>query len=615
MLTFICIVSLIIVIIAIYHYRKLVVVEDTVEGFNSGGYNWYGIPRNWKKDVLYIVVIADDYLDLYHNHNDAPTHGKSIWKEYKWVGRARCCGRAYRFEIKNFQQGHKLMFFNYNGGGPGYFAGHLFRNGKYFALNKSTVKPQSYGTMYSGKGHDYYIRTGKYEGCYRDQGNRRLPYYGYSARSFEACQELALRRNHKYFGTQYGGECWTGNDWRRATSAGKVPDRYCSNKYARGGRYVRWTQRYGLGGPWTNAIYNTTEPFTIAYYGNWSWRWFRNANRGGGWSRLIGYCPGIKPNFAGGTTSMHSLWRWCLYSFELPREPGVVKFCPDKRYTEFNAGGCRVPTNKYSCMNSVLPNHKADMSQCRNKFDVSENNYDNADFYKIVEQALQISLKHGWTGRHKWFKYAFLHVINMACSMIENKDSYFDKKACKAKGWTFDMGYLNEMIDEAKQISDNHAMKNGKNSNKFLRHKLDQAINQLLNKARDLIGIHERECKCKDFKKINVYRNRGGQYCTQYQSYIRHRGNQYRLTTPGSVAKCRAKCNSLQGCDAFAVGEHCVTYNGCKMNGRTQNWPWYRYTGSGKNRKRETHGWYFWTKNLGKPDGQEVVRSPKCKPC
>ena len=66
MLTFICIVSLIIVIIAIYQYRKLVVVEDTVEGFNSGGYNWYGIPRNWKKDVLYIVVIADDYLDLYH---------------------------------------------------------------------------------------------------------------------------------------------------------------------------------------------------------------------------------------------------------------------------------------------------------------------------------------------------------------------------------------------------------------------------------------------------------------------------------------------------------------------------------------------------------------------
>ena len=117
MLTFICIVSLIIVIIAIYQYRKLVVVEDTVERFNSGGYNWYGIPKNWKKDVLYIVVIADDYLDLYHNPNDAPTMVNQFGKNIGG-GRARCCGRAYRFEIKNFQQGHKLMLFNYNGGGP-----------------------------------------------------------------------------------------------------------------------------------------------------------------------------------------------------------------------------------------------------------------------------------------------------------------------------------------------------------------------------------------------------------------------------------------------------------------------------------------------------------------
>ena len=86
MLTFICIVSLIIVIISIYQYRKLVVVEDNVEEFRSGGYNWYGIPRRWKRDVLYIVVIADDYLDVYHNPSDEPGYGKSPWKNYKWVG-------------------------------------------------------------------------------------------------------------------------------------------------------------------------------------------------------------------------------------------------------------------------------------------------------------------------------------------------------------------------------------------------------------------------------------------------------------------------------------------------------------------------------------------------
>lgn len=613
MFTFIGIVSLVIIIIAIYQYRKSLVIEDKIEGFSSG-YNWYGVPRKWKRDVLYISVIADDYLDIYHNPDNAQTSGQSPWKNFKWVGRARCCSRVYKFQVKDFKGGHKLMFFNYNGGGPGYFAGHLFINGKYHPLNAGTVNPESYQTY--GRRSDYYEKTGKYLGCYRDRGNRRLPYYGYSATSFEGCQELALRRNHRYFGTQYGGECWTGNDLNRATNAGKVSDGYCRNKYSRAGNYVKWTQRYGLGGPWTNAIYDTKQVFDIQHWNNFSWRWFRNA-QGGGWTRLIGYCPGIKPKYAGGN-NQHSLWRWQLYSFSFPAEPAIVDFCPDKRYTEFNSGGCRDPTTSYTCSRSVNPNYKATMKACHNTFNVKANNYDNQDFFKIVSKGLKISIQHGWNGRYKNLKDQFIQVINFCCAIHANKDPYFDEKACKAKAWIWDMGYLNEMIDTAKEISDDHAMKNGKTSNKFLRGKLDESIKKLIDVSRDLIGLHEKECKCRDFEKINVYKYKGKLYCKSYESYIRHRGKEMR-----NVGNCKKKCDSLQGCDAIGVGEHCITYNKCKMSTTPQNWKWYTYSypwkGWGKFRRRvkrtHTHGWYFYDKQFGKPDGQELIRKPSCKPC
>ena len=42
-------------------------------------------------------------------------------------------------------------------------------------------------------------------------------------------------------------------------------------------------------------------------------------------------------------------------------------------------------------------------------------------------------------------------------------------------------------------------MNNGKTANKFLRKELDNAVIDLLNEARELIGHNSDECKCKDF--------------------------------------------------------------------------------------------------------------------
>ena len=105
MLNFIGIISLIILIIAIYQYRHLVIPEDNIEGFSNYWLRYRGIPNNWKRDTAYIRVFADDYLHIYHNvgSQESGITGKSPWRNTKWVGQARCCGRCYLFEVPNFK--------------------------------------------------------------------------------------------------------------------------------------------------------------------------------------------------------------------------------------------------------------------------------------------------------------------------------------------------------------------------------------------------------------------------------------------------------------------------------------------------------------------------------
>jgi len=502
MLNFIGIVSLIILIIAIYQYRNLVIPEDNIEGFSNYWLRYRGIPDNWKRDTAYIRVFADDYLHIYHNvgSQESGITGKSPWRNTKWVGQARCCGRCYLFEVPNFKGGDSLMFYSYNGGGPGYWGGFMFLNGKWTSFNKSSVKISAY-QLYS----DIYKKSGKYLGCYRDGGNRRVPYYSNWRGTFENCQDSAHRRNHRYFATQHGGWCATGTDWNRAQSYGKLPDRYCANQDTRirnGNGTIRWTQRYGLGGPWANAIYDSKRPAEIDYYGNWSRRWLRNANRRGWTLMLYQGIYGLKPRNAG-HSRQHSLWRWVQFQYKNPKPPVKLEFCPDKRYTEFNSAGCSNPDSTYTCKSSVYPNYKATMSACHNTFKVDGNNYDNEDFYKIVGTAVTMAKENKWSNKYNSLKTAFLHASNIACSILGHKNISsgigYNKSECKSKSGNYDVTYLNEIISTARKESDKHSMNNGKTANKFLRKELDNAVIDLLNEARELIGHNSDECKCKDF--------------------------------------------------------------------------------------------------------------------
>ena len=324
MLTFICFVCLVIVILAIYQFRKndsSATIED-FRNMNPDGWTLrhYGVPNKPKENTAYISVICDDYLDIYVDRGgNANPVGKSPWRGMKWVGRSRCCGWMYKFTINNLNKGDKIYFYNLNTGGPGYWAGQLFYNGKLIPLNASNIKPESYQGP-----NDYYNRSGKYLGCFRDQPNRRLPYYGFNVGSFEQCQELAQRRGHKYFGTQYGGECWTGWDYRRATSAGRAS---CNRMRTRSGGYLGWTQPYGLGQGWTQAIYSSQDVFNVSNGWNLSWRWFRNKNESGRWTRFRDGVFAMKPQVAGGWRQF-PYGRWQLYSYTIPyTAPTEIEFC------------------------------------------------------------------------------------------------------------------------------------------------------------------------------------------------------------------------------------------------------------------------------------------------
>ena len=61
------ILGLIISFVALYYYRKYIVIEDSVEGFRSRKtlYNNGGVPYRPKRNTAYINMIADDYLHIY----------------------------------------------------------------------------------------------------------------------------------------------------------------------------------------------------------------------------------------------------------------------------------------------------------------------------------------------------------------------------------------------------------------------------------------------------------------------------------------------------------------------------------------------------------------------
>ena len=119
MLTFIGIISLIILVIAIYQYKDTGKLADNLEKFSGGSLpyplEYYNLPANLVKDTVYLRVFCDDYLHIYHNvgSKESGITGKSPHRNSKWVGQALGYSKIYRFEVPNFKGGDSLMFYNY----------------------------------------------------------------------------------------------------------------------------------------------------------------------------------------------------------------------------------------------------------------------------------------------------------------------------------------------------------------------------------------------------------------------------------------------------------------------------------------------------------------------
>jgi len=350
------VIGLIISIVAIYYYRKYIVIEDSIEGFRTQKvlYNNYGAPtKGFKSNTAYITMIADNYLNIYVGRGEK---GKDMnWHRSKnnkatLVGSTRSTGRVYHYEVK-VDYGDRLLFYSYNWGGSGYFAGHIYWNGKYYPTNK-----ENFAIRGIQDNKNVYKNSGERVGCYKDGGSRRLPYWGGRYYNHEGCRELAQRRNHSLYGLQAGGYCFTGNSLRRAKSYGRLSDNRCTTRGKRNWR-TRWTQR--LGGSWANDIYRTDKVAKIKYHGNWGNRWYRGPyNRAiYGWCRGS-YCArknwlllypgsyGLIPDLG---PSSHTLFRWSQWVWEPKEPPAKQRFCPHPSYTEFNPAGCISAESASSC--------------------------------------------------------------------------------------------------------------------------------------------------------------------------------------------------------------------------------------------------------------------------
>merc|ERR1712136_113936 len=71
----------------------------------------------------------------------------------------------------------------------------------------------------------------QYVGCFKDSKHNRDLGDGIltSSNSLEFCSDRCTRKGYKYFGVQYGNNCWCGNSYNRnPVTHARVPDSECN---------------------------------------------------------------------------------------------------------------------------------------------------------------------------------------------------------------------------------------------------------------------------------------------------------------------------------------------------------------------------------------------------
>jgi hypothetical protein len=107
-------------------------------------------------------------------------------------------------------------------------------------------------------------------GCYKDKRRRAISGRGpRTPLNQSQCRKIAANRGHKYFGLQWGGQCFTGNDYdkygKQTTCDAVCGKGYGNRNGKRGHRrsinnslvdeYKAETGKGGCGGPWGNHVY------------------------------------------------------------------------------------------------------------------------------------------------------------------------------------------------------------------------------------------------------------------------------------------------------------------------------------------------------------------------
>ncbi len=383
--------------------------KNNIEGFVDS-FDPNNPPKS--KNTAYLSFICDDKLSIYHDKGSNSEIGGKVTSTK--IGDAKCCDTLYQFIVPEFNYGDRLLFYLENTGGPGYMAGTIWWNGKAYPTDNTNFKIRSVKTN-TGKGTNDFIQAGKRLGCYRDNPARMLPYDAGNNLTNEECRDIAILRDHPYYGLQYGGECRTGVDLNKATSLGKLDESKCQ---------MRSTKAPGtekLGGEWANDIYSSFESPTIRLCGR--------ANK----SFLHKDSFYIKSE-QGPDCDNNDLWE-IEYEWQ-PKDPPIISFCTDPDFTEFYPVGCSDPSDKTTCKNTVNTGFEADQTQCKNKYNIDYNDYDNEDFYKMVSEAWNITRLPSDQQPANIQKFttqlrdSINQTMEICCKILGSKDEYFNVNKC-----------------------------------------------------------------------------------------------------------------------------------------------------------------------------------------
>jgi len=347
------------------------------------------------KNTVYAFFVVNNSLEIYHDKGSVSDIGGKATSllvgsvnqpdkpdnEYE--------NKVYKFVIPNFNFGDRLLIYYKNSQYSGYIGGHIRWNGRDYPTTDENFSVLSVETS-TDKGINNFVQAGRRVGCYRDGPDRRLVNYLGKGFTHEQCRDKAIEMDYPYYGLQYGGECFIDKDLDRATSYGKIDESNCLMK-----DNSKPFSNQQLGGNWANDLYNTFESpkFRMCSLVN-TIKATDSAN-----NLLLGIHKNARIlKLEQGANCENSELEWTKdnkkYGFVevewKPLDPPEISFCSDPDFTEFYPVGCSDPTSKRNCDSTVNKGFKSDNNLCKNKYNVSYNDYDNPDFYKMVSEAWQI---------------------------------------------------------------------------------------------------------------------------------------------------------------------------------------------------------------------------------